>query len=122
MKVSSSKVRVVLDPPPFVPVTYVANAPITNSFGLKNEVGGGGGGAITCFEDTTGSPAKVATACDAMATTTKAINLFTGVVLTEIRLLFIGSSVSADVSRCSRICYDVCRLQCPCVMFLITGM
>jgi hypothetical protein len=34
--------------------------------GLKNS---GGGGAITCFEDTTGSPAKIATACDAIATT-----------------------------------------------------
>jgi hypothetical protein len=86
VKVSSSKVRVVLDPPPFVPVTYVANAPITNSFGLKNEVGGGGGGAITCFEDTTGSPAKVATACDAIAKTVKTIIFFIGVMLSSIWL------------------------------------
>src|ERR1700751_5100951 len=90
VKVSSSKVRVVLDPPPFVPVTYVAKAPISNSFPLKNETGGGGGGAITCFEDTTGSPAKVATACDAMAKTVKAIIFFIRVVLAEIQLLFVG--------------------------------
>jgi hypothetical protein len=57
---------------------------MSNSLALKNS-GGGGGGAITCLEDTTGSPAKVATACDAMATTAKAINLFIGVVL-QIRL------------------------------------
>src|SRR5258707_5799946 len=85
---SSSKVRVVLDPPPFVPVTYVANAPITNSFGLKNETGGGGGGAITCFEDTTGSPAKVATACDAIAKTVKTIIFFISVMLSSIWLYF----------------------------------
>jgi hypothetical protein len=47
---------------------------------LKNSGGGGGGGAITCFEDTTGSPANVAIAWDAMATTAKAINFFIGVV------------------------------------------
>ena len=76
MKVSSSKVRVVLDPPPFVPVTYVAKTPISNSFGLKNEAGGNGGGAITCFEDTTGSPAKVATACDTIVAIARAIMLF----------------------------------------------
>ena len=76
VKVSSSKVRVVLDPPPFVPVTYVAKTPISNSFGLKNEAGGNGGGAITCFEDTTGSPAKVATACDTIVAIARAIMLF----------------------------------------------
>src|ERR1700722_19823181 len=65
------------------PVAYVPNAPISNSLALKNSGGGGGGGAITCFEDTTGSPAKVATACDAIATTGKAINHFIGVVLVE---------------------------------------
>ena len=81
VKVSSSKVRVVLDPPPFVPVTYVAKTPISNSFPLKNETGGGGGGAITCFEDTIGSPAKTPTACDARPSRAKAINLFIGVVL-----------------------------------------
>src|SRR5580693_4134828 len=80
--VPSSKV-VCLVPPPFVPVTYVAKAPISNSFPLKNETGGGGG-AMTCFEDTTGSPAKVAIACDAIATTAKAVIFFIGVVLTEI--------------------------------------
>src|SRR4029077_14155404 len=57
------------------PVAYVPNAPISNSFGLKNS-GGGGGGAITCFEDTTGSPAKVAIACEANITTAKATSLF----------------------------------------------
>ena len=88
VKVSSSKVRVVLDPPPFVPVTYVANAPITNSFGLKNEVGGGGGGAITCFEDTIGSPAKMAAACDAIAKTAKTIIFFISVMLSSIWLYF----------------------------------
>jgi hypothetical protein len=81
VKVSSSKVRVVLDPPPFVPVTYVANAPITNSFPLKNETGGGGGGAITCFEDTSGSPAKIATAWDAIATVVKTIIVFIALAL-----------------------------------------
>jgi hypothetical protein len=86
VKVSSSKVRVVLDPPPFVPVTYVANAPITNSFGLKNEVGGGG--AITCSEDTSGSPAKVTTACDAIAKTVKTIIFFIGAMLSSIWLYF----------------------------------
>ena len=71
VKVSSSKVRVVLDPPPFVPVTYVAKAPISNSFPLKYESGGGGGGAITCFEDTIGSPPNAAAACEATTTTAK---------------------------------------------------
>src|SRR5580692_655618 len=58
------------------PVAYVPNAPISNSFGLKNSGGGGGGGVITCFEDTIGSPPKVATACDARASKAKAIDLF----------------------------------------------
>ena len=74
--VPSSAVCLVLVPPPFVPVTYVAKAPITNSFPLKNETGGAGGGAITCFEEAIGSPAKTAAACDVMAITAKAINLF----------------------------------------------
>jgi hypothetical protein len=52
----------------------------------KNSGGGGGGGAITCFEDTTGSPAKVATACDAMATTVKMIILFINVMLSSMWL------------------------------------
>src|SRR5580704_14431957 len=82
-------------------VAYVPNAPISNSFGLKNSGGGGGGGAITCFEDTTGSPAKVAIACDAMATTAKAINLFIGVVLTEIRLFFDQASAQNDGLPCA---------------------
>ena len=85
---SSNKVRVVLDPPPFVPVTYVANAPITNSFGLKNDAGGGEGGAITCSEDTSGSPAKVTTACNAIAKTVKTIIFFIGAMLSSIWLYF----------------------------------
>jgi len=76
VKVVPSANVVCLVPPPFVPVTYVAKTPRSNSFPLKYETGGGGGGAITCFEDTIGSPAKVAVACDAMANTAKAINLF----------------------------------------------
>jgi hypothetical protein len=49
--------------------------------GLKNSGGGSGGGAITCFEDT-GSPAKMATACDAIARTAKTIIFFIWSVLT----------------------------------------
>jgi hypothetical protein len=71
--------------PTLDPVTYVAKAPISNSFPLKNETGGGGGGAITCLEETTGSPAKVASAYDAAAIIAKVVNLFIGLVsLTEI--------------------------------------
>ena len=73
MTVVPSSNVVCLVPPPFVPVTYVAKAPISNSFPLKNETGGGGGGAITCFEDTTGSPAKVATACDTRVAIARAV-------------------------------------------------
>jgi hypothetical protein len=60
-----------------VPVTYVPKAPISNSFPLKYETGaGGGGGAITCFEETIGSPAKMAAACEANITAAKVISLF----------------------------------------------
>src|ERR1700736_5394531 len=76
VKVVPSSNTVCLVPPPFVPVTYVAKAPISNSFPLKNETGGGGGGAITCFEDTIGSPAKVPTACEASVIMAKAIIFF----------------------------------------------
>src|SRR6266446_7119072 len=72
--VKPSLTRVPVGFPP-VPVQYVPNAPISNSFGLKYS-GGGGLGAITSFEDTTGSPAKATTACDARATTAKAVNFF----------------------------------------------
>jgi hypothetical protein len=74
LKPSLTRVPVGLLP---VPVTYVANAPISNSLGLKYS--GGGAGVITCFEDTTGSPAKATTACDATVTTAKA-SLFIRVV------------------------------------------
>jgi hypothetical protein len=55
-----------------VHVAYVANAPISNSFGLKYETGGGG--ATTSFDG--GGPAKETTACDARVTTAKTSNLF----------------------------------------------
>jgi hypothetical protein len=73
---SSNTVCLVLVPPPFVAVTYVAKAPITNSFPLKNETGGGGGGAITCFEDTTGSPAKLVATRAIIAKTVKTTVFF----------------------------------------------
>src|SRR5580704_7379935 len=72
---SSNTVCRCADPPPFVPVTYVAKAPISNSFPLKHETGGGGG-AITSFEDTIGSPAKTAVACAAIVSAARVINLF----------------------------------------------
>jgi hypothetical protein len=53
------------------PVTKVPNAPVSNSLGLKKL-----GGGVTCVEDPTGSPPKVATACEANITTAKAISLF----------------------------------------------
>ena len=53
------------------PVTKVPNAPLSNSLGLKKL-----GGGVTCVEDPTGSPPKVATACEANITTAKAISLF----------------------------------------------
>src|SRR5258707_14565532 len=48
---------------------------MSHSLGLKYS-GGGGAGVMTCFEDTTGSPAKATTACDARLTTAKAANFF----------------------------------------------
>src|SRR5580704_11794174 len=59
--------------------TTVAKAPISNSFPLKYETGGGGGCATTCFEDTIGSPAKMATACDVIAIIAKTIIFFISV-------------------------------------------
>ena len=53
------------------PVTKVPNAPVSNSLGLKKL-----GGGVTRVEDPTGSPPKVATACEANITTAKAISLF----------------------------------------------
>jgi hypothetical protein len=53
------------------PVTKVPNAPVSNSLGLKKL-----GGGVTCVEDPTGSPPKVATACEANIATAKAISLF----------------------------------------------
>jgi hypothetical protein len=47
----------VLDWLPLVPVKYVPKTPISNSFPLKYETGGGGaGGATTSFDG--GGPAK----------------------------------------------------------------
>src|SRR5258707_13729448 len=48
---------------------------MSHSLGRKYS-GGGGAGVITCFEDTTGSPAKATTACVARVTTAKAANFF----------------------------------------------
>jgi hypothetical protein len=77
--------------PKMTTVACVSKAPISNSLGLMNS-GSGGGGAITCSEDTTGSPTKVANACDAKAITVKTINLFTRVAAFSCRLLSYGSS------------------------------
>jgi hypothetical protein len=52
------------------PVTKVPNAPVSNSLDVKKL-----GGGITCVEDPTGSPPKVATAREANITA-KAITLF----------------------------------------------
>jgi hypothetical protein len=51
-------------------VSSRAKAPISNSFPLKNE-SGGGAGVITSFDATTGPPAKETTACVNKATTAK---------------------------------------------------
>jgi hypothetical protein len=103
------------------PEAYVPNAPISNSLALKNS-GGGGGGAITCLEDTTGSPAKVATACDAMATTAKAINLFIGVVLLMYGSFRWSSAQNLGLAprHCCGICSAVFRRFFPLVPFFIT--
>src|ERR1700758_3199721 len=50
-------------------------APMSNSFPLKND-SGGGAGVMTCFEGTSGPPAKQVTACEARATTAKATTFF----------------------------------------------
>ena len=71
----SNVVALVCVPPPFVPVTYVAKAPISNSFPLKYDTGDGGGGATTSFEETSG-PANVATDCMTRAATVKATSRF----------------------------------------------
>ena len=68
---SPSAKLVVLVCPPFVPVTYVAKMPISNSFPLKYE-SGGGGGATTSFEGG-GGPAKETTARDPTDAMAKAI-------------------------------------------------
>jgi hypothetical protein len=70
LKPSLTRVPVGLLP---VPVAYVANAPISNSLGLKYS-GGGGAGVITSFEE--GGPAREIPACDARVTTAKAVNFF----------------------------------------------
>jgi hypothetical protein len=72
----------VLVPPPFVPVTYVAKIPISNSFPLKYETGGGGG-ATTSF-DGGGGPAKETTTCDPRATMAKANLFMAPTILTQI--------------------------------------
>jgi hypothetical protein len=72
--VSPSGNVVVLDPPPFVPVTYVAKIPTSNSVPRKNETGGGAGVGITSFGS--GGPAKEMVACDIRASTVKEVSLF----------------------------------------------
>ena len=76
--VSPSGNVVVLDPPPFVPVTYVAKIPTSNSFPRKNETGGGAGATIS-FDG--GGPAKEIVACDMRASTVKGASLFIGIRL-----------------------------------------
>src|SRR6516162_10977151 len=74
-RVTTSPLANVLDvlvPPPPVPVTYVPKAPISNSFPLKYETGGGGAGATTSLDG--GGPAKETTACNARVTTTNAVD------------------------------------------------
>jgi len=66
----SAKSVVLVPPPPFVPVTYVAKIPTSNSFPLKYE-SGGGGGATTSFEGG-GGPAKETAARDPRAAMAKA--------------------------------------------------
>jgi hypothetical protein len=59
-----------------VAVAYVPNTPISNSLGLKNDSGaGGGGGVITAFEGTSG-PANATIACDSAPITVKTIDFF----------------------------------------------
>src|SRR6266436_5444360 len=74
---------------------------MSHSLGLKYS-GGGGGGAITCFEDTTGSPAKATAACEAIATTVKAINFFITIgfpLFMAGRLLIVRSPFSRQGKR-----------------------
>ena len=91
--VPSKAVALVTDPPPLVPVTYVAKAPISNSFGLKYDTGGGGG-ATTSFEETSG-PANADIVCSSVIPA-KAITLFMLTLLQKLhsdRLLSFGTIV-----------------------------
>ena len=55
-------------------LAQVANAPISNSLGLKYSGGGGGAGTITCL--VSGGPANAGIVCEAMPITAKAIIFF----------------------------------------------
>jgi hypothetical protein len=72
-----------LDP---TPAAKVPNAPVSNSFGLKNPEGG----ETACVEDVTGCPPKVAIAVDANITTAKAVSLFIFVICTASRAAAAG--------------------------------
>jgi hypothetical protein len=50
---------------------------MSNSLDLKNSGGGGEAGAMTCFEDSTGSPAKRAAAWEARESNAKTIDFLT---------------------------------------------
>src|SRR5208282_4897867 len=91
------------------PLTKVPNAPVSNSLGLKKL-----GGGVTCVEDPTGPPPKVATACEANITTAKAISLFI-FVLEQYPLKGAKKSVGA-VALKAKICVDswAGRREFPC--------
>ena len=91
------------------PVTKVPNAPLSNSLGPKKL-----GGGVTCVEDPTGPPPKVATACEANITAAKAISLFI-FVLEQYPLKGAKKSVGA-VALKAKICVDswAGRRELPC--------
>src|SRR6516225_5251885 len=73
-RVTTSPLANVLDvlvPPPLVPVTYVPKTPISNSFPLRYETGGGGGATIS-FEGG-GGPAKQTISCEPSTPIVRAI-------------------------------------------------
>ena len=76
-----------------VHVAYVANAPMSNSFGLKYEAGGGSGAGTTSFGG--GGPAKETIACDARATTAKAADFFIKFTLLLVTFLLHFSLLTA---------------------------
>ena len=77
-----------------VHVAYVANAPISNSFGLKYETGGGG--ATISFDG--GGPAKETTACEARVTTAKTAIFFMCLSLSIKACLILGIKYQPQVA------------------------